>query len=94
MSNDGRNFKVEKSADSCGVHGVHFVPDQIREMVAWVSEYWVEPNRRGGFVTEQIANTSDYLAHPSVDLESASGFRGFSLKPRVELDGGKVYADF
>lgn len=77
MSNDGRSSKVEKSANSRGVHGIHFVPDGIREMAAWVSQYRVEPNSRGGSVTEQIANTRDYLADPSVDLEFAAGFRGF-----------------
>lgn len=54
---------------------VTFVPNQIREMAAWVIESCVLYERAGGYVTRQLANTRSFLEDPNSDANFLAGFR-------------------
>ncbi len=70
-----------------------FRPSQIREMVSFVTEICVLPNKVGGFVTRQIKNTAEYLNNPSVDADFVHGFRR-SSSPNNLVHGGLVLIQF
>ena len=69
-------MKFEASGrNASNLPSVMFIPDQIREMAAWVTDQCVLPDHRGGFVTRQIDNTKSYLQNPDIDVDFTTGFR-------------------
>lgn len=51
------------------------IPDQIREMAAWVTNECVLAGGNGGLVTSQIMKTKAYLLNPNIKVDFEAGFR-------------------
>lgn len=80
-------IKFQESGNSKETYSVEFIPDQVREMAAFVVDECVVGDGAGGdggYVTRQIANTGDYFEDPTNGLDFTYGFREFACDAPIQ----------